>query len=85
MRLIPVCESCEKGEGGECHTPGCSFWMRKAPKEALQYNGASVLPDENALMSVIGKVFPLGSQEIEEKDQLSLARRILFLLGYGNN
>lgn len=39
VRMIPVCEACERGEGGECHTPGCSFWMRDGPKEPLQFLG----------------------------------------------
>lgn len=46
LRMIPVCEACESGEGGECHTPGCSFWMRDGPKEPLQYLDMPLLKDD---------------------------------------
>ncbi len=26
-----VCDLCLSGAGGECHVPGCSFWMHDAP------------------------------------------------------
>jgi hypothetical protein len=29
---LDICESCMEGAGGECHVPGCAFWMRKAPE-----------------------------------------------------
>lgn len=28
-----VCEACLNGEGQECHTPGCVFWMCDPPDE----------------------------------------------------
>lgn len=28
---LTLCSLCLNGEGGECHTPGCSFWMHAAP------------------------------------------------------
>jgi hypothetical protein len=28
---LALCGACLSGEGGECHTPGCSFWMNRAP------------------------------------------------------
>ncbi len=27
--LLMVCARCREGEGGECHWPGCSFWMHR--------------------------------------------------------
>lgn len=30
--VLMVCEPCRKGAGGECHTPGCAFWMEAAPE-----------------------------------------------------
>ena len=30
--MIWLCDPCAAGKGGECHTPGCSFWMRPAPE-----------------------------------------------------
>ncbi len=57
MTLIPmvlrVCESCREGAGGECHEPGCAFWMNRAPdiplaatgREELIEAGAAVYPD----------------------------------------
>ena len=29
--VLSVCGLCRNGEGGECHTPGCAFWMSAAP------------------------------------------------------
>lgn len=34
VRLL-VCERCLGGEGGECHEPGCAFWMCDAPTSPL--------------------------------------------------
>lgn len=34
---VPVCRRCLDGEGGECHMPGCSFWMHLAPPEGGIY------------------------------------------------
>jgi hypothetical protein len=28
---LALCSLCLLGEGGECHTPGCSLWMNRAP------------------------------------------------------
>jgi len=27
---IEVCDLCLSGAGGECHVPGCAFWMTSA-------------------------------------------------------
>lgn len=29
--LLSVCWYCQQGSGGECHTPGCSLYMNRAP------------------------------------------------------
>ena len=83
LRLIPVCEACESGEEGICHTPGCSFWMRDAPKERLQYWGMPTLPSRESLRSIIDEVFPIphGPAIITQANQLDLADQILSLLG----
>ncbi len=31
--LVYVCDLCVAGNGGECHVPGCAFWLRDAPEE----------------------------------------------------
>ena len=28
---VRVCALCLNGAGGECHVPGCAFWMNAAP------------------------------------------------------
>lgn len=33
---INVCAACLDGEGGECHTPGCLFWIVRAPDLPLR-------------------------------------------------
>ncbi len=29
--ILDVCGLCREGAGGECHVPGCAFWMNRAP------------------------------------------------------
>lgn len=43
--MIPVCELCITGEGGECHTPGCSFFLFPAPSEGANSMGRGFLDD----------------------------------------
>lgn len=31
-----ICNLCLDGKGGECHTPGCVFWMADAPTHVLR-------------------------------------------------
>lgn len=26
---MPICEPCIKGDGSECHTPGCALWLHR--------------------------------------------------------
>lgn len=33
-----ACKACLDGKGGECHTPGCVFWMNRAPDLPLRAN-----------------------------------------------
>lgn len=33
-----ACSACLDGEGGECHTPGCVFWLMRAPDLNLRAN-----------------------------------------------
>ena len=32
---LSVCALCLAGAGGECHVPGCAFWMVAAPNRQL--------------------------------------------------
>lgn len=32
-RYVPVCEPCIAGEGSECHSPGCAFFLRDVPAD----------------------------------------------------
>lgn len=32
---VVICAHCLTGDGGECHVPGCAFWMNRAPKHPL--------------------------------------------------
>lgn len=29
--VLYVCQLCLDGAGGECHVPGCAYWMKDAP------------------------------------------------------
>ena len=31
MLTLPICTLCLGGKAGECHVPGCVFWMCPAP------------------------------------------------------
>jgi hypothetical protein len=31
--LVPICDPCIRGEGKECHTPDCGFWMCAVPPD----------------------------------------------------
>lgn len=33
--FVMICEMCLEGKGGECHVPGCLFWMDDAPDRFL--------------------------------------------------
>ena len=35
LHAVYVCAVCLSGVGGECHVPGCLFWMHDAPTERL--------------------------------------------------
>jgi hypothetical protein len=43
VRLVQLrlCDPCLDGVGGECHTPGCSLWINRAPDLPIR-NGVSV-------------------------------------------
>jgi hypothetical protein len=30
-----ICEACLRGEGDECHTPGCVLWLHNSPGHPL--------------------------------------------------
>ena len=31
-----LCDLCLNGAGGECHVPGCAFWLNRAPDLSLR-------------------------------------------------
>lgn len=41
-----ICSACLDGAGGECHTPGCVLWLKRAPdlaiRDSLQLRGCKV-------------------------------------------
>jgi hypothetical protein len=45
---LTVCSLCAGGTEGECHTPGCAFWMKTAPGVPLTPLGCPCVgtPDE---------------------------------------
>lgn len=36
MMTIPICDLCLNGAGGECHVPGCGFFLNRAPDIPLR-------------------------------------------------
>jgi hypothetical protein len=48
VRLVRLwlCDLCLDGAGGECHTPGCSLWINRAPDLSLRNNPmVTILPE----------------------------------------
>ncbi len=35
---LVLCADCLDGKGGECHTPGCALWMKRAPDVSIRSN-----------------------------------------------
>jgi hypothetical protein len=35
LTYLPVCAPCVRGEGSECHTPGCALFLRDVPTDGL--------------------------------------------------
>jgi hypothetical protein len=33
---VMICNLCLDGVGGECHVPGCLFWMNDAPANSIR-------------------------------------------------
>jgi hypothetical protein len=50
---VNVCGACLRGEGGECHTPGCSFWMNRAPDIPFTLQPAAPLEDDAAVKRAV--------------------------------
>lgn len=46
---LPVCQPCIDGEGSECHTPGCAFWMHDVPPSGADTIFTVAPPDHVAL------------------------------------
>lgn len=44
--VIYLCDLCVGGAGGECHSPGCALWLKRAPDLALETEYMCVLVDE---------------------------------------
>ena len=42
--IITLCESCLKGEGEECHTPGCALFLHNSP-------GFEIMPEAYDVLS----------------------------------
>ena len=51
---LSICELCLAGDGGECHVPGCAFWMNDAPSTPLR--------------GTDGYLFVAALRELEEDD-----------------
>ena len=51
--IITICDPCLNGEGGECHTPGCAFWLHRMDK----------LPVHSELYKVLRKFPALETAE----------------------
>lgn len=44
---LELCGRCVRGEGGECHTPGCALWMNRAPDVPILSKVTALLPAAN--------------------------------------
>jgi hypothetical protein len=52
--VIWICEACLKGEGSECHTPGCALFLHRVD-----------LPIDELLYTVIGGMESPASEASE--------------------
>lgn len=57
VRLVQLwlCDPCLDGKGGECHTPGCSLWMRAAPDLPVREQPGVTVRDAAPLALVYGE------------------------------
>jgi hypothetical protein len=44
---LHLCDLCLDGAGGQCHVPGCSLWLNRAPDIALRGNPGVTITDED--------------------------------------
>jgi hypothetical protein len=52
LTYLPICAPCVRGEGSECHTPGCALFLRDVPTDGLIAEFAldlDTLADDEAL------------------------------------
>jgi len=40
--VTAMCKPCLDGDGGECHTPGCFFWMQAGPHGDMRHRCSHV-------------------------------------------
>lgn len=47
VRLVQLrlCDLCLDGKGGECHTPGCSLWLNRAPDAPVRESQGVMIMD----------------------------------------
>lgn len=53
LTYLPICAPCVRGEGSECHTPGCALFLRDVPTDGLIAEFAldlDTLADDEALV-----------------------------------
>jgi hypothetical protein len=54
---LTLCRACRKGAGGECHTPGCSLWMNRAPDIPVREAEDPVPAASLAAMAALGNAW----------------------------
>ena len=72
---LMLCDLCLDGKGGECHTPGCSLWLNRAPDRPFR--------DHPCVLTIDGKPAPAYAAEAASRpptpnQQLAIA----FCAGY---
>ena len=52
--VLTLCDACLDGAGGECHEPGCSMWINRAPDLPLRGSpSVHVLPKHKVGYAIV--------------------------------
>jgi hypothetical protein len=70
LTYLPICAPCVRGEGSECHTPGCALFLRDVPADgliaefALDIDTLAVTPSREALVRSLRDARSVHSIEV---------------------
>ncbi len=75
---VLICDACLDGHGGECHTPGCIFWIVSAPDIPIRQR----IKDMGGEIKVVGDVDEM-EKELEDWKEFQKSADYKFELVHG--